>query len=63
VPLGAIPLALFVSLLLLVAAAKKAKNVMLVAGTQQNLSNLFLKVSMDIWHHFILNIFVCTTDI
>jgi hypothetical protein len=31
---------MFVSLVLLVAAAKKAKNVALVAGTQQNLSNL-----------------------
>ncbi len=42
-------LALFVSLVLLVAAAKKkkkVKNVMLVSGTQQNLSNLFLQISM-----------------
>jgi hypothetical protein len=38
-------LALFVSLVLLVAAAqkkKKAENVMLVESTQQNLHNLFL---------------------
>jgi hypothetical protein len=37
--------ALFVSLVLVVAAAKKkkvAKNAALVAGTQQNVTNLFL---------------------
>jgi hypothetical protein len=33
---------LFVSLVLLVVKAKKAKNAALVMGTQQNLSNLFL---------------------
>jgi hypothetical protein len=38
--------ALFVSFVLLVAAAKKAKNDAVVAGTQQNLSNLFLLISM-----------------
>jgi hypothetical protein len=35
-----LPPALFVSWVLLVATAKKAKNVALVAGTKQNLSNL-----------------------
>jgi hypothetical protein len=41
--------ALFVLLVLLVAAAEKiAKNVALVAGTKQTLSNLyFLSISMD----------------
>ncbi len=34
-------------ILLLVATAKKAKNVALVAGTQQNLSNL--EFSLDIY--------------
>jgi hypothetical protein len=33
---------LFVSFVLLVVTAKKAKNVALVAGTQQNWSNLFV---------------------
>ncbi len=38
---------LFVSLVLLVAAAKKAENVALVVGTQENLSHLdFLYISM-----------------
>jgi hypothetical protein len=44
------PPALFVSLVLVVAAAKKeAKNEVLVVGTQQNLSNLdFIYISMGI---------------
>jgi hypothetical protein len=35
---------LFVSLVLLVATEKREKNAVLVAGTQQNLSSLFLDI-------------------
>jgi hypothetical protein len=48
--------ALFVSLVLLVAATKKAKNAALVVGTQQNLSNLdFLYISMDVSHEVMIS--------
>jgi len=40
---------LFVSLVLLVAAAKKAKNVALVAGTQQKLEQS--RFSLDIYEY------------
>jgi hypothetical protein len=57
--------ALFVSLVLLVAAAKKAENaleyVTLVAGTQQNLRNLY---SVDIYEeHTLKNVNSCLTKI
>jgi len=41
-----VPPAMFVTLVLLVAAAKNALDVVLVAGTQQNLSNIY---SLDIY--------------
>ncbi len=53
---------MFISLVLLVAAAKKAYNVALVAGTRQDLNNLdFLSIAMvaspnvakarKVWHN------------